>query len=141
MSDALFDKRLRMMEGTYAAALVSFGVSAIIGGFVQLDALRYLFLVLGTALVASPAVGLHKRVVSYVAARTRPSYIAVALFALPAALVVPPLILAFFLWFGVQSGILSLQEELPPLVGAVVMILINLGVLIYNLVESRRKTA
>ena len=141
MSDTILEKRLRMLEVTYASALISFGVFTISAGSLQLDIFRYLFMVLGLVVMATPVLGLHRRIVKFVAARTGPSYITLGLFALPAGLVVPPLVLAFFLRLGVQSGITTPQENLLPFIGAAVMILINLGVLIYNVVESRRKIA
>jgi hypothetical protein len=131
--------KLRLLEITYTIALISIGILLISTGFQEIDALRYVFLLLGIASLASPAVGLHKRIVRFTAARRGPSYIAFGLIALPAALIIPPLILAFFLWFGVDSGITSQEEEFLPFMGTVVVILANLGTLIYNIVESRHK--
>jgi len=93
MNDALLDKRLRLLEGTYIAALVSSGIFFISSQLPPLDAQGYMFLLFGAALIASPLIGLHKRIVKYTAARRGSSYIGLALFVLPAALIVPPLIL------------------------------------------------
>ena len=139
MTQTAADGKLRLLEITYIAALISLGILLISTAFQEIDAQRYVFLLLGVASVASPAVGLHKRIVSFVAARRGPSYITLALFTLPAGLIVLPLILAYFLWLGIDSGITSREDEILPFMGAVIVILINLGVLIYNSIESRHK--
>jgi len=140
MTQTVPEGKLRLLEITYIAALISLGILLISNAFQEIDALRYVFLLLGVASVASPAVGLHKRIASFIAARRGPSYITLALFTLPAGLIVLPLILAYFLWLGIDSGITSREDEILPFMGAVIVILINLGVLIYNSIESRHKS-
>jgi len=139
MTQTVPEGKLRLLEITYIAALISLGILLISTAFQEIDAMRYVLLLLGAASVTSPAVGLHKRIVGFIAARRGPSYITLALFTLPAGLIVLPLILTYFLWLGVDSGITSREEEFLPFMGAVIVILINLGVLIYNSIESRHK--
>jgi hypothetical protein len=140
MTQTATDGKLRLLEITYIAALISLGILLISTAFQEVDALRYVLLLLGVASVASPAVGLHKRIAGFVAARRGPSYITLALFTMPAGLIVLPLILVYFLWLGVDSGITSREEELLPFMGAIIVILMNLGVLVYNIVEFRQKS-
>lgn len=139
MSHTPPEDKLRLLGITYLSALISLGILLISTGFQEVDALRYVFLLLGVALVASPALGLHKRIVSFIADRRGPSYFTAALFTVPAGLVVLPLFLAYFLWLGVDSGISSPEEDFLTFLAVTIVILVNLGVLIYNIVESRHR--
>jgi hypothetical protein len=140
MTQTAQEGKLRLLEITYFTALISIGILSLSAGFQELDALRYVFLVLGVTLLVSPVVGLHKRIVGFIAARRGSSYITLALFSLPVGLVAASLVLAFFTGLGVDSGITSREEVLVSFMGTVIVILINVGVLVYNILESRQKT-
>ena len=137
MNQAISDKRLRLLERTFAAALASSGIMTISAAALQVDALRYVMMAVGVALMASPFFGVPKRIVNYVAARRGSSYVGFFVIFLPIALVLTTFLLGAFLWLGTSSGILDAEDYFIPIAGVIIAILINIAILVYNVVEIR----
>jgi len=137
MNQANSDKRLRLLEGTFIAALVSGGVLILSAAALQVDALIYLLAAVGAALIAGAFLGVPKRFVSYIAARRGSAYVGFFVIFLPIALVLTTSLLGAFLWLGTSSGILATEDYFVPIMGVLIAILINITILIYNAVEIR----
>lgn len=137
MNEVVSDRRLRLLKGTLVAALISGGGLAISAAALQVDALRYLLVAVGAALIASPFLGVPKRMVAYTAARRGSSYAGFFILFLPIAFILTTLILGAFLWLGLSAGILELEDYVIPVIGVVSSVLINFGILVYNLLNIR----
>ena len=137
MNQAISDKRLRRLEGTFIAALVSSGIMTISAAALQVDVLRYLLAAVGAALIAGAFLGVPKRFANYISARRGSSYIGFFVVFLPIALMLSTLLLGAFLWLGTSSGILDAENYFIPIAGVIISVLINIAILIYNLVEIR----
>ncbi len=137
MNEAISDKRLKLLEGTFIAALISGGIVSISAALLQVDAMTYLLLAIGSAMIAGPFLGVPKRFVNFIAARRGPSYVGITVVLLPVAIMLAASLLGAFLWLGISSGILDIQDYLIPLIGVILGILINIAILIYNVVEIR----
>ena len=137
MNQAISDKRLRLLEGTFVATLLSGGILTLSAAALQVGALRYLLAAVGAALIAGAFLGVPKRFVSYIAARRGSSYVGFFVIFLPIALLVTTSLLGAFLWLGTSSGILATEDYFIPIMGVIVSVLINIAILIYNVVEIR----
>lgn len=137
MNEAISDRRPRLLEKTFLAALISGGIVTISAALLQIDALRYLLLAIGVALIAGSFLGVPKRFVIFVTARRGPSYVGFILVFVPIAIMISALLLGAFLWVGISSGILDSDEYFIPILGLIIAILINIAILVYNLLEIR----
>jgi len=137
MNQAISDKRLRLLEGTFIAALVTGGIMTIAAAALQVDALRYLLVAVGAALIAGAFLRVPKRIVYYIATRRGSSYAGFFVIFLPIALMLTTFILGAFLWLGISSGILATEDYIIPIMGVIIASLINITILIYNIVEIR----
>ncbi|MFQ5942337.1 MAG: hypothetical protein ACE5JF_02165 [Anaerolineales bacterium] len=140
MNNAISDNRLKLLERTLMAALISSGIVAISAAVLQVDALIYMLLAIGAALIGSAFVGVPKRFVKFVAARRGPSYVGFFLIFLPIAIMLVAIMLGALLWLGISSGILELADYFIPVIGLLITILINIAILIYNVIEIRRNS-
>jgi len=132
------DNQLKLLKVTIVAALTSGAIITIAAAALQVDALRYLLLAGGAALIASPFLGIPDRIVKYVASKRGSTYVGFFLYFLPITFTLTTFLLGAYLWLGLSSGILEPSDYLIPVISVVAAILINIGVLVYNLVEMNR---
>ena len=137
MNETISGRRLKLLEGTFIATLISGGIVSISAAILQVDAMTYLLLAVGAAMIAGPFLGVPKRFVNFIAARRGSSYVGFSVVFLPAALIFAAFVLGAFLWLGISSGILDTEDYFIPIFGVIIAILINIAILVYNVVEIR----